>query len=136
MFTFTYNTRVYYKDVDRLDIMYYSRYLELFEAARTEMLRTLDLDVRMIETRGYHLPVVSCQCDFHQGARFDDQLEILTVIPTLPRLKLRIDYTVRRSRDSSLLTTGNTVHVFTRSGGKPVRIPAFVLNLLEPHFRV
>ena len=36
MIQFEYRTKVYYKDVDQMGIVYYARYYEYFEAARTE----------------------------------------------------------------------------------------------------
>ena len=41
--------KVYYRDVDQMGIVYYSRYLEYFEEARTELLVSLGLDVPFIE---------------------------------------------------------------------------------------
>ena len=41
--------KVYYRDIDQMGIVYYSRYLEYFEEARTELLVSLGLDVPSIE---------------------------------------------------------------------------------------
>ena len=38
MIQYDHNVKVYYKDVDQMGIVYYSRYFEFFEEARTEML--------------------------------------------------------------------------------------------------
>ena len=64
MIEYNYCTRVYYRDVDQMGIVYYTRYLEYFEAARTELLRSVGFDVTKIEKMGYFLPVISCHCDF------------------------------------------------------------------------
>ena len=34
-----YYVKVYYKDIDQMGIVYYSRYFEYFEQARTELLK-------------------------------------------------------------------------------------------------
>ena len=49
MIQFEYLTKVYYKDVDQMGIVYYSRYYEYFEAARTELLKSLGIHVTVIE---------------------------------------------------------------------------------------
>ena len=52
MIEYNYHTRVYYRDVDKMGIVYYTRYLEYFEAARTELMRSIGLDVIKIEKNG------------------------------------------------------------------------------------
>ena len=52
MIQYNYYIRVYYRDVDQMGIVYYTRYLEYFEAARTELLRSVGLDVTKIEQLG------------------------------------------------------------------------------------
>ena len=53
MIQFEYRTKVYYKDVDQMGIVYYARYYEYFEAARTELLKSLGIRVTVIENEGY-----------------------------------------------------------------------------------
>ena len=59
MIKFTYKTKVYYKDVDQTGVVYYARYYEYFEAARTELLQSISIDVTSIEDEGYFLPVIT-----------------------------------------------------------------------------
>ncbi|SVB29355.1 uncharacterized protein METZ01_LOCUS182209, partial [marine metagenome] len=40
-----------------MGIVYYARYYEYFEAARTELLKSLGIRVTVIENEGYLLPV-------------------------------------------------------------------------------
>jgi acyl-CoA thioester hydrolase len=61
MIKFTYKTKVYYKDVDQMGVVYYTRYYEYFEAARTELLQSISIDVTSIEDEGYCLPVIYLQ---------------------------------------------------------------------------
>ena len=76
MISFDYNIKVYYKDIDKMGVVYYTRYLEYFEAARTEMLKSIGLIVTDIENKGFFLPVVSAHCDYKQGANFEDEITI------------------------------------------------------------
>ena len=85
MIKYNYKTRVYYRDIDQMGMVYYTRYLEYFEAARTELLRSIGLEVTKIEQLGYFLPVISCNCEYKKSARFDDKLEIITQITDIPR---------------------------------------------------
>lgn len=130
MIEYNYKTRVYYRDVDQMGIVYYTRYLEYFEAARTELLRSIGFDVTKIEQMGYFLPVISCHCDYKKSAKFDDELDIITRINELPRSSMKIEYEVFNSV-KKLLVTGYTVHSFINSSGKAVKPPKVFIDKLR-----
>ena len=90
MIQFEYRTKVYYKDVDQMGIVYYARYYEYFEAARTELLKSLGIHVTVIENEGYLLPVVTSHCDYKVGAKFEDTLVVNTIIKDLPKSRLSL----------------------------------------------
>ena len=130
MIEYDHHTRVYYRDVDQMGIVYYTRYLEYFEAARTELLRSIGLDVLAIEQMGYFLPVISCHIDYKKPAKFDDELSIITRINELPRSTMKINYVVYNS-DKILLVAGYTVHSFINSNGNAVRPPKIFIEKLR-----
>jgi acyl-CoA thioester hydrolase len=132
--TYDYITKIYYKDIDQMGVVYYSRYFEFFEQARTEMLKGIDLIVTDIEKEGYYLPVVSATADYKEGARFEDKIIIRTMIKKLPQARMKIDYEVYRKIDNRLLVTGHTVHGFIDKDGKPKRPPKFLLDRLSSEF--
>ena len=49
MISNTFSTKVFYKDIDKMGIVYYSRYLEFFEQARTETLNNINLKENLIK---------------------------------------------------------------------------------------
>jgi acyl-CoA thioester hydrolase len=53
MVTFDFHTKIYYKDIDQMGVVYYARYLEYFEQARTELLNDIGLIVTEIEDAGF-----------------------------------------------------------------------------------
>ncbi|MFC1785377.1 acyl-CoA thioesterase [Candidatus Neomarinimicrobiota bacterium] len=130
MIEYNYCTRVYYRDVDQMGIVYYTRYLEYFEAARTELLRSVGLDVITIEQMGYFIPVISCHSDYKKPAKFDDELSIITKIDELPRSSMKIDYEVY-NLEKNLLVTGYTIHSFINSNGNAVRPPKVFIEKLR-----
>lgn len=117
-----------------MGVVYYSRYFEFFEQARTEMLKGINLIVTDIEKEGYYLPVVSATADYKEGARFEDKIIIRTMIKKLPQARMKIDYEVYRKTDNRLLVTGHTVHGFIDKDGKPKRPPKFLLDRLSSEF--
>ena len=128
MAEYVYQTRVYYRDVDQMGVVYYSRYLEYFEAARTELLRSIGMEVPAIEARGFYLPVIAVHCDYKGSARFDDKLEIHCSITGITGIRLKIEYLL--SVDGKEIANGYTEHCFTDSYQKPVRPPVFFTEAL------
>ncbi len=74
---FTGRYRVYYEDTDAGGVMYHSRYLNFFERARTDWLRTLGLEQNAIARQhNVVFAVRRAQVDFIQPARLDDKLMV------------------------------------------------------------
>ena len=131
MVQYDYHTKIYYKDIDQMGVVYYARYFEFFEQARTELLNDLGIIVMDIEDEGYFLPVVSATCDYKEGAKFEDEIIVRTFIKEMPSARLRIKYEVVRKADDRLLVTGHTVHGFIDKEGKPKRPPKSLINCLS-----
>ena len=131
MITFDYNTKVYYKDIDQMGVVYYNRYFEFFEQARTELLADIGLIVSEIERKGFYLPVVSAKCNYKKGARFEDEIIVKTMINVPPLARLKIDYEVLRKKDNDFLADGYTIHGFINKKGKPKRPPKFLLDVIN-----
>ena len=108
MIKFSYKTKVYYRDVDQMGVVYYTRYYEYFEAARTELLQSIALDVTSIEDEGYFLPVITSHCDYKMGANFEDNLLVKTEIN-----KLQADWKGNCSFSQVLSATHTTVTKLT-----------------------
>ena len=131
MIQYDHNVTVYYKDVDQMGIVYYSRYFEFFEQARTELLNDLGIIVMDIEDEGYFMPVVSATCDYKEGAKFEDEIIVRTMINTPPLARLKIDYEVLRKKDNDFLADGYTIHGFINKEGEPKRPPKFLLDVIN-----
>ena len=123
--------KVYYKDVDKMGIVYYSRYLEYFEESRTELLSSLGLKVSDIEKLGIILPVISCHCEFKKGARFEDIILVRSWIEERPRSTLKILYEAILNKTNDLLVKGYTIHAFVNSNWKAVKPSNKILEKIE-----
>ncbi|MEL1233217.1 MAG: thioesterase family protein [Candidatus Neomarinimicrobiota bacterium] len=134
MYNYNHLTKVYYRDVDQMGIVYYTRYLEYFEEARTELLDSLGLTISFIENRGIQLPVIASHCDYKRGAKLEDKLVIEASIAEIPKVKLNINYYVFDKVSNKQLVTGYTRHAFTDKFGNPKRAPEFILDKIKIHF--
>jgi acyl-CoA thioester hydrolase len=113
-----------------MGIVYYSRYFEYFEEARTELLRSVGISIPSIEGKGYYLPVISCKCTYKNSIRFDDDIIINTKIKDLPSAKLTIEYRVMNS-SNILCAFGETIHTFINRKGKAVKPPKEIIKILR-----
>ncbi|MEL1226266.1 MAG: thioesterase family protein [Candidatus Neomarinimicrobiota bacterium] len=134
MYKYNHLTKVYYRDVDQMGIVYYTRYLEYFEEARTELLDSLGLTISFIENRGIQLPVIASHCDYKRGAKLEDKLVIEASIAEIPKVKLNINYYIFDKGSNKQLVTGYTRHAFTDKFGNPKRAPEFILEKIKIHF--
>lgn len=110
-----------------MGVVYYANYLVWFEVARTEYLRSLGLIYRKLEEKGYYLMVAAISCKYSSPARYDDIVKAETWIEEMKNTSLKFGY--KLFVDDRLVATGDSVHVFTNSKGKPVRIPEEVKRL-------
>ena len=122
---------MYYKDVDKMGIVYYSRYLEYFEESRTELLLSHGICVTELEKKGIMLPVISSHCDYKKGARFEDIILIKSWIEKNPRSTMRIFYEASLKKTNTLIATGYTIHAFINEKWKVIRPPDIILNILK-----
>jgi len=126
--------KVYYKDIDQMGIVYYTRYLEYFEQARTELLSMIGLDVTTIENSGIFIPVVVSHCEYKKGAKFEDELVVLSQIYEIPKSRLRIDYNIKDLKSDESYVEGYTIHAFIKNSGLAVRVPDLILKKIKKYF--
>ncbi len=131
--THRHRLRIIYAQTDRMNVVYYSRYYEFFEAARSALLRHIQVPYAQLEREGYLLPVVESHCRYHQSATFEDLLIIESHLEDEPLVKLRIAYQVFKEGQTAAIATGYTVHSFVNREMKPVRAPDFFLAALHKY---
>jgi len=131
MIRYDHPIKVYYKDIDQMGIVYYSRYFEYFEEARTEMLSSIGLDYSNVEENGAMLPVIEAHCEYKKGATFSQDIIVKTYIRELPKVKIKFEYTICLADSDEILLTGYTVHACTNPEGKPIKMPKYIRKILQ-----
>ncbi len=136
MIRYDYHFKVRYKDIDQMGVMYYSRYYEYFEAARTDMMRELGLTYKALEAEGIMMPVVHSESDYYSGPGFDDHLTCITEVREWPKSKMEILYTlVNNANPEKVLNRGKTIHAFVKMNGNPTRMPDSLKHVLEQKWK-
>jgi acyl-CoA thioester hydrolase len=125
----TSSVRVRYAETDKMGVVYHSNYLVWFEIGRTDWLRATGWTYREMEAEGIQLPVIEVHCQYRNGARYDDDVEIRTRAKCVSPVRVQFDYEAIRRADGVLLATGYSVHATVDSGGRPRRMPAKVKDL-------
>ena len=94
------NIRVYYEDTDAEGIVYHSKYLNFAERARTEFLRSYNLDQSTIEKKYGQIFVVKLiNIDYLSIACLDDYLCIKTKISKLNKVKMIFSQLIYKSKN-------------------------------------
>ena len=131
MIRYDHPIKVYYKDIDQMGIVYYSRYFEFFEEARTEMLSSIGLDYSNVEENGAMLPVIEAHCEYKKGAMFSENIIVKTYIRELPKVKIKFEYEICLADSDKILLNGYTIHACTNLEGKPVKMPKYIRKILQ-----
>jgi len=135
MFSHVYEHRVRFRECDPMQVVYHTHYIDYFEAARTEALREMGLPYKALQDSGVIMPVIDLGVRYRRSAYYDDLLAITSIIKEMPRVRIRIDYEVRRVDEPDLLVTGHvTLCFFDAERQRPVPAPDSVVATLAPFF--
>ena len=122
--------RVRYSDTDHFGVVYYARYLDWFEAGRTEILRAKGITYAELEKKGLFAPVVEVKVNYKKPARYDDIVILETTVEHVGNSSVKFRYKVFNKKTKELLCEAYTVNVFINKEMEPVRIPDEVRGVL------
>ncbi|MBU0627960.1 MAG: acyl-CoA thioesterase [Nanoarchaeota archaeon] len=123
--------RVRYADTDHFGVVYYARYLDWFEAGRTEILRDKGITYADLEKKGFFAPVVEVKVNYKKPARYDDIVVVETTIENIGNSSIKFNYKVFNKETNELLCEAYTVNVFINKEMKSQRIPDDVRGVLS-----
>lgn len=121
--TFAYPIRVYYEDTDAGGIVYYANYLKFAERARSEFLRTLNINQQQNLTENHTGFIVrSCQIDYISSAVLDDALIVVCSISEVGGASAVIHQEIFRNDELLAKMDIKVVHMNIETH-RPCRIP-------------
>lgn len=134
MYTFDFQLRVRYKDVDQMGYVYYGNYAYYYEQARAECIRHIGVSYREIEASGILMPITRMNIKYIAPAFYDDLLTIKTIIPEKPGRLIRFLYEVFNP-EGKKINEGETILTFIRKAdNKLVSAPEILQQKLSPFF--
>jgi len=123
--------RVRYSDTDHFGVVYYARYLDWFEAGRTEILRVKGITYADLEKKGIFAPVVEVKVNYKKPPRYDYIVVLETAVEHIGNSSIKFKYKVYDKKTNELLAEAYTINVFITKNMKSVRIPDDVRAALE-----
>ena len=126
----TTQTRIRYKDTDRMGVVYYGNYLTFFEVGRAEYMRAIGYPYAELESKGSALAVIEASAKYHANVGYDELITVKTSVADVGKVRLRFNYEIF-SEDKTLLVTGFTIHACINGDRKPSRIPDLLVNAVK-----
>lgn len=130
--SYVHKMRSRYSETDRMGYVYYARYLEYFEVARTEMIRRVGLTYREMEEDGIMLPVVHVNLDYHAPILYDELMHIHVYSYDVPNVKLETFYEVKTEASDKVHISGMVTLCFMDAETRrPCKAPQSFLEGLK-----
>jgi acyl-CoA thioester hydrolase len=124
--------RVRYPEADRMGVAYHANYFVWFELGRTDLMRRRGCSYREMEDeKGLILPVINAGASYLSPARYDDELEVLTRLASVERVRVRFEYELLRPADGKSLARGFSEHAVVGRDGRPMRMPREIRERLQ-----
>lgn len=134
MFEETIQLRVRYHDCDPLGIVYHGHYVKFFEIGRTEAMRKHGFSYKQLEEEGYAMPVVEMNIKYFRPARYDELMNIKTIIKDFPDKNI-VFISEIYNQEGQLLTSSETTFVYVKKESlRRCHVPHIVIDHLKPYF--
>jgi acyl-CoA thioester hydrolase len=128
--------RVYFEDTDAGGVVYHANYLNFYERARTEFLRSLGYEQDDLLTQNIVFVVRNITVDFKVAARFNALLQINTRVEDLKKASLVFEQKIISTHglESCCINQAQVrVVCVTADSFKPTAIPAEIFEKLKPY---
>ena len=103
--------RVRYAETDQMGYVYYGNNAQYYEVGRVEAMRSLGFSYKEMEERGILMPVINLNVNYKKPALYDDEVRIVTMVKTLPNVRITFEYECYNQLNE-LLNTGSVTLVF------------------------
>ncbi len=127
----SFEMRVWYVDTDQMGIVHHSNYVRYYEAARSDLMRSLGVSYAEMESRGIMMPILEVHSKYLASAHFDEMIRVVISLEELPKARVTFHYEIY-GESGRLLNTGSTVLGFMHSDTRrPTRAPQWFVEMLE-----
>lgn len=124
--------RVRYVETDQMGVVWHGNYLQYFEAARSDAMRTAGIgSYADLEAQGIMMPVVEATLRYHKGAHYDELITVHVFVEEPLKSTMKFRYEIRNA-SAELLVEGTTTLAFINSTTHaPCRPPLFMREFFK-----
>lgn len=115
--------RIYYHDTDAGGVVYYGRYLNYLEEARTEFLEKKGLSLGVFRQYGFLYAVRKCSISYKAPARYGDTILCDASLIRMTAAQLVFDQKIHDKQSGRLLVEAEVILVSLNRDFKPTPIP-------------
>jgi acyl-CoA thioester hydrolase len=125
---FVWKVRVYWEDTDAGGVVYHSRYLNFFERARTEWLRSMGVhQAKLAAEENVVFAIRHMDIDFAQAARLDDELDVTVHSVDAGGVRMTFSQEMTRCSDGQQVASAKLTAVSLKADSfKPTRMPKWI----------
>ena len=124
--------QIYYHDTDAGGVVYYGRYLNYLEEARTEFLERKGMAIDLFRQKKFLYAVRKCTIIYKSPARYGDIIMTETTLQKMTAAQITFDQKIYEKRTHKLLLEAEVTIVSLNKDFKPVAIPEEIKALLVP----
>lgn len=128
---FNWPVRIYYEDTDAGGIVYNANYLKYMERARTEWLRSLDIEQDGLLEQGVAFVVRKVELDMLKPARFNDALTVTVTVKKLKRASIVFEQEILDDAGLCLVRGTVLIACVQIAQMKPFAIPEPLLGVIS-----
>jgi acyl-CoA thioester hydrolase len=123
--------RIYYHDTDAGGVVYYGRYLNHLEEARTEFLEERGLSVAEFHKKGNLYAVRKCSIIYRSPARYGETIICSANLKKLTAAQLIFDQTIIEKTTQRIIVEAEVTLVCLDLDFKPVALPDDLRSILS-----
>jgi len=122
--------RIYYHDTDAGGVVYYGRYLNYLEEARTQFLEKQGIDISMFRDKKFLYAVRKCTITYKSPARYGDTIICSAQLIKTTTVRLMFKQEIRNKQSNRLILDADVTIVSLNKDFKPTPIPEEILSKL------
>ena len=135
MIEYKHQFRVAYPDTDKMGTVHHSVYPKYYEIARWELFRSIGISYKLIEDRGYMIPVLGMNFKFIKTTHYDELLTVVTTLKSVKGVRLVFSYQLYNENNELINEAETDLAFVVASTWKPCAVQDFVLHAIQQHSR-
>jgi len=122
--------RIYYHDTDAGGVVYYGRYLNYLEEARTQYLEKRGVDINLFREKKFLYAVRKCTIIYKSPARYGDTICCNAQLIKTTAVQLTFKQEIHEKQSKRLILKADVTIVSLNSDFKPTPIPEEIRSVL------